>query len=70
MAAVRYRALREAERQQRGCQYCADVYKGWGCPFEVRPYHTLDSFTRYQDYLKAEGATVPQIIRKLKDRRP
>lgn len=66
---MRIRLLKTPERQQRGCQYCANVYKGWGCPFEVCPYSTLDGFTRYQDWMKANEATVPQIIRKLKDRR-
>ena len=63
---MRYRILRQPERLQRGCEYCADVYKGWSCPFEVCPYHTLDGFVKYQAWMKANEATVPQIIRKLR----
>jgi hypothetical protein len=59
------RILRKETQTARGCRYCADCIKGWWCPYEVCPYHELDGFVKYQAWLKANEATVPQIIRKL-----
>ena len=62
-----WRLLKEQERKKRGCVVCEHVSSNaWQCPFEVCPYRELDAFDRFQDYLKANEGTVPQIIRKLK----
>ena len=60
------RLLKKAEKLQRGCDYCTDCIKLWQCPFEVCPYHTLDEFVKFQDWMRANAATVPHIIRRLK----
>ena len=65
---MRWRVIRKDEQMARGCRFCADSRNGWWCPFEICPYHTLDGFVKFQDWLKANEATVPQIIRKLKGR--
>ena len=62
----KWRLLKQKEQRARGCRYCADCKDGWWCPFEVCPYFELDGHDRYQDFMKANEATVPQIIRKLK----
>ena len=67
MPAIRWRLVRQEEQKARGCPYCADATKGaWWCPYEFCPYYELDNYAKYQDYMKANGATVPQIIRRLK----
>ena len=63
---IRWRLIRQDEQKARGCHYCAHTRGGWWCPYEFCPYHELDNYVKYQDYMKANGATVPQIIRKLK----
>ena len=63
---MRWWLLKSQEKRQHGCENCAHAYKGHSCPFEVCPYSELDKYARFQDYLKAKEATVPQIIRKLK----
>lgn len=65
---MRWRITRQDEQKARGCRYCAHSKDGggWWCPFDECPYHELDSYVKYQDFMKATGATVPQIIKRLK----
>ena len=62
---VRERIVTQAERDQRGCQFCEDSYKGWMCPYEVCPYTEMDGFTKYEDYIKSIGSeSMSWLIRK------
>lgn len=62
---VRERIVTQAERDQRGCQYCEESRNGWMCPYEVCPYTEMDGFTKYQDYLKSTGGeSVRKLLRK------
>lgn len=53
------------ERRKRGCCYCADYTKvklkyavHWCCPYSECPYHGLDKYDTYRDYLKHEAPLV------------
>lgn len=63
---MRWRLVKQDEQKARGCRYCGHTRNGWWCPFDECPYHELDNFVKYQDFMRATEATVPQIIRKLK----
>lgn len=50
------------ERRKRGCWYCLDFARvkmkyavHWCCPYAVCPYHELDKYEKYGDYLKHEA---------------
>lgn len=50
------RKIHNGEALKRGCRYCADSVKKDGkirrCIHEECPYHELDEFKTYHDYLK------------------
>lgn len=58
----KYRAVSNKEKKQRGCIYCADAltegdrkstyYVGRFCPHLKCPYHELDKYESYGDYMK------------------
>ena len=63
------RILESDEKKKRGCVYCNDLIKEKGkmeeryyditiskCPFEECPYHELDKYNTYNDYLKSEDS--------------
>lgn len=55
------RLIRDRERKQRGCIYCLDMQTtgdgtniaGRYCPYEECPYHELDKYETYDEYMKA-----------------
>ena len=58
---------------QRGCHYCVDMipgqkvkryYKPKRCPYEECPYHQLDGFKTYTEYLKSVGGdTITNVLK-------
>lgn len=50
------RKIHNEDNVKRGCRYCADSIKPEGkirvCPHEECPYHELDNYKTYHDYLK------------------
>lgn len=53
------------EKKQRGCQYCADMKLGrfdgesrTCCPFAVCPYHVLDKYKSYEDFMASEDSKI------------
>lgn len=60
---MKYRTIPNKEKKQRGCIYCADAlnegdrkssyYVGRFCPHLRCPYHELDKYDDYGDYMKA-----------------
>lgn len=59
----RYRNVTDKEKKKRGCIYCMDTltagskqstyYIGRFCPYEECPYHELDKYDSYGQYIKA-----------------
>ena len=56
------RELHNDEIRQRGCIYCTDMVKkkvmGLNrkhCPYAECPYHELDEFKTYNEYIKSKG---------------
>lgn len=73
------RFLRVAEVKQRGCKYCTHCKRTTGrrikgelniqCPFDECPYHELDKYKSYSQYLKSdESKIVFNIIPRLNKR--
>ncbi len=70
------RRIHNAERKQRGCNYCAHAippeqdgrsYKCRACPFDECPYHELDEVKSYSHYLKRYGdLTLGALLLSLK----
>ncbi len=71
------RNLKEAELKKRGCIYCIDCKKGKGsrgrekirtglthhvCIYDSCPYHELDKYKRYSDYLKSNDSIPVNIL--------
>lgn len=60
------RELREKEMRKRGCRYCTqrvmkrNVYglSASHCPHDECPYHELDKYDTYREYLKHEAPLV------------
>lgn len=50
----RGRPTQNAEQKKRGCFYCAD-FQNRVCIHEACPYHELDGFKNYNEYLKKAG---------------
>ena len=53
------RKLSKNEVEKRGCEYCMDYkFKTLGheqsCTFDACPYHELDDYDTYDDYLKSK----------------
>lgn len=74
------RALDKKEMTKRGCVYCMDVAKEcfpdtlhpkckkWACPYEECPYHELDDFDSYSQYLKSsEASSLKRILHAMFD---
>ena len=68
------RELKQAEQTKRGCKLCADVekiakkgkYPRRHCPYDKCPYHELDGFKTYKDYLiSVSDDPVSNIIKEL-----
>ena len=69
------RIVHNKERTQRGCVYCADriTHDESGkklhqkmCPYGECPYHELDGFENYGEFLKSKGSgTMAAIMREL-----
>lgn len=60
--------LHNAMQQKRGCHYCLDKIKGKysRCPHMVCPYHELDQYDTYQDFLKSTGRlSVVKILQEM-----
>ena len=52
------RHLKPNEKRKRGCMFCADMVKDGrrhSCPYAECPYHELDGFDSYSQYLKQKG---------------
>lgn len=54
-----------SEKKQRGCQYCADMKLGkfdgesrTCCPFAVCPYHVLDKYKTYEEFMDSEDSKI------------
>jgi hypothetical protein len=63
--------LKENECRKRGCLFCADGKKTnkynavlIECPYDTCPYHELDDFDSYEDYLDSQRWTFPAERRK------
>lgn len=69
------RALDKKEMAKRGCEYCKDISKElfpemhnpeckkWACPYKECPYHGLNAFDSYSQYLKSFGPnTLKQVL--------
>ena len=57
--------LNNSMKKKRGCMYCADVVnveQRNHCPYDECPYHELDGFDSYGQYLKK---TNPLSVSKL-----
>lgn len=60
------RLLHKKEIVQRGCVFCTKVvmkvspygYKARHCPYGECPYHEMDKYETYRDYLKHEGLNI------------
>ena len=65
----RWRLLTLEEKEKRGCTYCLDINgKTYAtrCPHDVCPYHELDKYEYYEDFLiseeaHAEGAVIAKV---------
>lgn len=70
------RRLHNGERKQRGCDFCADMVRGVMpgdvmrrkiCPYDECPYHELDKYETYNQFLKHNRTlSVAQIRKALK----
>lgn len=54
------------EKKQRGCQYCLHVqtvrHEGefrTACPFTECPYHVLDKYDSYEEFMESEDSKIP-----------
>ena len=51
------RKIHNEDAVKRGCRHCADSVKPKGktrrCPYDECPYHELDKFESYGEYLKS-----------------
>lgn len=67
------RTLEQKELKKRGCCYCTEYVTnmGWGsskrnyCKHDVCPFHKLDNYETYKQYLKENpGADLMKLLRK------
>lgn len=61
------RALTYKEKEQRGCAYCTDRV-GLSCKHPECPYHELDNFRRYDDYLKEYPVELDKVLARKQNR--
>lgn len=64
------KTIHNADAKKRGCRWCADSIKPEGrhirkCPYDECPYHELDGYKTYHDYLK-ETSTLEDVADFLK----
>lgn len=69
------RYIKKDEKRKRGCFECYDVIhsnkrsKRILCPYAECPYHELDGYNTYNEYMKATGETsVDGILKKMQKR--
>lgn len=63
------------ETRKRGCFYCADLVAEYVpkrkshtriCPHDECPYHELDDFESFEQYVKAQGKTsITELLKAL-----
>lgn len=59
------RTLTKKQKIKRGCEYCLD-YKRRQCKHKKCPYHELDGFEKFTDYLETKpGIDIVEILRGL-----
>ncbi len=53
------------EKSKRGCQYCLDSGRirgssgiRFGCPHDKCPYHVLDKYKTYEEYMTSEDCKI------------
>lgn len=46
------RELTSQEMKKRGCRWCLDYRRGKRCKYFECPYHELDGYSTYEQYLK------------------
>ena len=67
------RILTLEEKQKRGCTYCLEPEGGeyaTRCPHKVCPYHVLDKYEYYEDFLVSEDAhAIGAVIAKISEDR-
>ena len=64
------RYLKEKEQKKRGCSCCLDAvmkksYYGFvsrHCPFDECPYHELDEYDTYREYLKHNKVDLGDLL--------
>ena len=66
------RKIHNADAAKRGCRWCADSIKPTGnsvrrCPYDECPYHEMDKYETYQEYLEKEAPSfdVDALLRGL-----
>lgn len=65
------RMLNNEMKKKRGCMYCADLVHGRrnGCPHDECPYHELDKYETYNQYMKqASPLTISQLLKLMNAR--
>ena len=55
------RVLSIDEIKKRGCYDCADRVARIGCRYTSCPYHELDGYATYGEYLKNEKLNIPTL---------
>lgn len=62
---TKMRKVLGCEKKQRGCQYCADMKLGrfdgesrTCCPFAKCPYHVLDKYDSYEEFMASEDSKI------------
>lgn len=65
------RILRRKEQTKRGCLYCTQMEKKmYGgrlstfCPYDKCPYHELDGYKKYTDYLKDSYDPFKELLKE------
>lgn len=61
------RKVNYEEMSKRGCCECVDMVKqreeeGWFCPHPECPYHELDEYDSYGEYLKAHKNIFAEML--------
>ena len=66
------RLITEEERAKRGCSYCADAQvkmknrkRRRVCPYWECPYHELDAFKSYGEFMKTKTTSMTILLRNL-----
>lgn len=58
------------EKEQRGCVYCLNIkasqvgYRTRNlCPYEECPYHVLDNYETYEDFIESDESKIEALMR-------